>query len=102
VTAHVGIRPLSVTPIRLRKRESGPTACARAAWIATGELSDTDKDNYPQDCLFSTANNVPASACHLGRVQVLFGDGHVRACSHFLPDEMTHAYDRAGANWGDF
>jgi len=55
------------------------------------DSTDADPDNYTQDTLFST--NSPA---HNGRVNVLFGDFHVKAFQKFTPGEMTYSLDLPG------
>jgi prepilin-type N-terminal cleavage/methylation domain-containing protein/prepilin-type processing-associated H-X9-DG protein len=65
-------------------------------------LDDTDKDNYTQDCLFGTGNNVPVAAYHFQRVNVLFGDGHLSAYDRWLPAELTYAYNVTGIDWDGF
>lgn len=58
------------------------------------EAGDADPDNYTQDTLFGT--NSPA---HLGRVNILFGDGHTAAAQAFEPGNMTYSYTQAGMEW---
>lgn len=52
---------------------------------------DADQDNYSQDTLFG--EDMPA---HNRRVNVLFGDGHVKSYRMFNPGEMTYASDMLG------
>lgn len=68
--------------------------------LASFNKQDTDKDNYSQDCLFTwsqTLRRVPLY--HVGRVNVLFGDGHVRASKGFEASEMTYDYDQGGVDF---
>ncbi len=61
---------------------------------------DTDKDNYTQDCLFTwNQSRRRAGLYHLGRVNVLFADGHVRAFTSFEGSEMTYSYDQPGLDF---
>ncbi len=53
--------------------------------------TDADPDNYTQDTLFTNA-----SPGHGGRVNILFGDSHVRAYAKFTPAEMTYSFDQPG------
>ena len=53
--------------------------------------TDADPDNYSQDTLFSFT-----SPAHLGAVNILFADGHVKNYKKFLSGEMTYAFDRPG------
>ncbi len=50
--------------------------------------TDADPDNYTQDTLFTT--NSPA---HNQRVNILFGDMHVKSYQKFDPGEMTYSFD---------
>ena len=52
---------------------------------------DADPDNYSQDTLFAFT-----SPAHLGSVNILFADGHVKNHKRFDPGEMTYALDRPG------
>ena len=62
--------------------------------------SDTDKDNYTQDCLFTwNQSRQRAKLYHFGRVNVLFADGHVRAFTSFEGPEMTYSYDQPGVDF---
>ncbi len=56
------------------------------------EAQDADQDNYTQDTLFEYPSPV-----HSHRVNVLFGDFHVKGYAKFIPADMTYAYDRPGA-----
>jgi prepilin-type N-terminal cleavage/methylation domain-containing protein/prepilin-type processing-associated H-X9-DG protein len=66
-------------------------------YIVSGDVNylfdptDADPDNYTQDTLFLT--NSPA---HNGRVNILFGDFHVKAFQKFTPGEMTYSLDLPG------
>ncbi len=53
--------------------------------------TDADPDNYSQDTLFSFT-----SPAHLGSVNILFADGHVKNHREFNAAEMTYALDRPG------
>jgi prepilin-type processing-associated H-X9-DG protein/prepilin-type N-terminal cleavage/methylation domain-containing protein len=67
------------------------------------DLADADKDNYSQDCLFTSAQDRQNIVrYHSGRVNVLFADGHVKSFNEFTDGEMTYAYDRPGVNWDAF
>jgi prepilin-type N-terminal cleavage/methylation domain-containing protein/prepilin-type processing-associated H-X9-DG protein len=52
---------------------------------------DADQDNYSQDTLFGEVSPV-----HNQRVNVLFGDGHVKSYRNFDSREMTYASDMLG------
>jgi prepilin-type N-terminal cleavage/methylation domain-containing protein/prepilin-type processing-associated H-X9-DG protein len=53
--------------------------------------TDADPDNYTQDTLFTNVSPV-----HNHRVNVLFGDSHVRSYAKFTPSEMTYSLDLPG------
>jgi prepilin-type N-terminal cleavage/methylation domain-containing protein/prepilin-type processing-associated H-X9-DG protein len=53
--------------------------------------TDADPDNYTQDTLFTTNSPV-----HNARVNILFGDSHVKAFQKFTPAEMTYSMDLPG------
>jgi prepilin-type processing-associated H-X9-DG protein len=55
---------------------------------------DADPDNYTQDTLFAT--NSPT---HLGRVNILFADGHAISAQAFDPGSMTFSYSQPGIDW---
>ncbi len=57
------------------------------------DQTDADPDDYTQDTLFDP--RYPPSF-HGQRVNVLFGDMHVRAYSRFTPAEMTLSYSAPG------
>jgi prepilin-type processing-associated H-X9-DG protein len=61
---------------------------------ATFSDYDADPDNYTVDVLF--ANKSPI---HNHRVNVLFGDWHVKAHSKFTAGEMTYSYTTPGVNF---
>lgn len=63
------------------------------------DLTDTDKDNYTQDCLFAAVNQSRILGYHTKKVNLLFGDGHVKAYNEFVPREMTYSYDQSGIPW---
>jgi prepilin-type N-terminal cleavage/methylation domain-containing protein/prepilin-type processing-associated H-X9-DG protein len=58
--------------------------------------SDADPDNYTQDTLFSFT-----SPAHLGTVNILFGDGHVKNYKKFAPGEMTFSFSKPGVGFND-
>ena len=62
---------------------------------------DADPDDYVQDCLFE---NKPVA--HGGRLNVLFGDVHIKSYTRFNTNEMTYstqvpsvAWDQPGAQY---
>jgi prepilin-type N-terminal cleavage/methylation domain-containing protein/prepilin-type processing-associated H-X9-DG protein len=55
---------------------------------------DADPDNYNQDTLFT----VP-SPTHNERLNVLFGDLHVKAYKQFDPADMTYSFDLPGFSY---
>lgn len=57
---------------------------------------DADPDNYSQDTLFSFT-----SPGHLGVVNILFADGHVKGYKKFLPGEMTYSFTRPSVAFND-
>jgi len=57
---------------------------------------DADPDNYSQDTLFSFT-----SPAHLGTVNILFADGHVKNYKKFLPGEMTFSMSKPGVAFND-
>jgi prepilin-type N-terminal cleavage/methylation domain-containing protein/prepilin-type processing-associated H-X9-DG protein len=59
--------------------------------------TDTDKDNYVFDCLFTNIQSM--SKYHLGKANVLFGDGHVKAYKEFIPGEMTYSFNQPGVGF---
>ena len=62
--------------------------------------ADNDKDNYSQDCLFTDARGQERiREYHVGKVNVLFADGHVKAYSQFAPSEMTYSYDKPAVDF---
>jgi prepilin-type N-terminal cleavage/methylation domain-containing protein/prepilin-type processing-associated H-X9-DG protein len=54
------------------------------------DTTDADPDNYSQDTLFDPSHPSPI---HNHRVNVLFGDFHVRLCARWEPAEMTYSLD---------
>lgn len=58
--------------------------------------TDADPDNYTQDTLFAFT-----SPAHLGTVNILFADGHVKNYKKFLPSEMTYSMTRPGVAFND-
>ncbi|MFZ4695585.1 MAG: H-X9-DG-CTERM domain-containing protein [Verrucomicrobiia bacterium] len=50
-------------------------------------------------CLPGTRVAGDAGFYHLGRVNVLFADGHVRAFNSFEGSEMTYSYDQPGLDF---
>jgi prepilin-type N-terminal cleavage/methylation domain-containing protein len=71
-----------------------------SAYILSGDCNfpfdptDADVDNYSQDTLFGFK-----SPAHDKRVNVLFGDQHVKSYPKFTPEEMTFSYTKAGVDW---
>jgi prepilin-type processing-associated H-X9-DG protein/prepilin-type N-terminal cleavage/methylation domain-containing protein len=71
-----------------------------SAYILSGDcnysfdVTDADPDNYSQDTLFNAFSPV-----HNGRLNVLFGDGHVKAYKQFTPAEMTFDYSKPGVDF---
>ncbi|MDB6027564.1 MAG: hypothetical protein JWM68_3787 [Verrucomicrobiales bacterium] len=71
-----------------------------SAYILSGDcnypfdVTDADTDNYSQDTLFGFS-----SPAHDKRVNVLFGDSHVKSYQSFNPSEMTFSYSKAGVDW---
>jgi prepilin-type processing-associated H-X9-DG protein len=68
------------------------------------ETDAADPDNYSQDTRFAsdTDPRQPAdedARGHNGRLNVLFGDLHVRAYRNFVPVEMTFSYPTPGVNF---
>lgn len=57
---------------------------------------DADPDNYSQDTLFSFT-----SPAHLGTVNILFADGHVKNYKKFTPGEMTFSLSKPGVAFND-
>lgn len=66
-----------------------------------GDLTDTDKDNKTQDCLFTWAaqKDFFTKRYHAGQVCVLFADGHLVVSSEFRPDTMTYSFTDAGVDY---
>ncbi len=60
------------------------------------EKDDADPDNYSHETLFA----LPSPA-HNGRVNVLFGDLHVKTASRFASNEMTFSYRNPGIGFDD-
>lgn len=83
-----GMQPSSVNLRRVR---------LPSAYILSGDAnypfdaSDADPDNYSQETLFSFT-----SPAHNKRVNVLFGDLHVKSYSRFASNEMTFSYSQPG------
>lgn len=86
-----GFRPASLNLGRIRF----PTA-----YILSGDVNypfdpaDADPDNYSQETLFGHP-----SPAHNGRVNVLFGDLHVKSYQHFASNEMTFSYSARGVDF---
>lgn len=57
---------------------------------------DADPDNYSQDTLFSFT-----SPAHLGKVNILFADGHVKNYRNFDRGEMTYSFSKPGVAFDD-
>ncbi len=55
---------------------------------------DADPDNYSQDTLFETPPTV-----HDQRLNVIFGDLHIKAFRKFETNEMTYSYDAPGVGF---
>ena len=60
------------------------------------DTTDADPDNYSQDTLFEVPSPV-----HSHRLNVLFGDFHVKSYGKFTPGEMTYSFDTPGM-WFDW
>ncbi len=60
------------------------------------EKDDADPDNYSQETLFAFSSPV-----HNRRVNVLFGDLHVKTASRFASNEMTFSYRSPGIGFDD-
>jgi prepilin-type N-terminal cleavage/methylation domain-containing protein/prepilin-type processing-associated H-X9-DG protein len=60
------------------------------------EQSDADPDNYSQDTLFSFV-----SPAHLGKVNILFADGHVKNYRKFESGDMTYSPTKPGVGFND-
>lgn len=58
------------------------------------DAADADPDNYSQDTLFDLPSPV-----HTHRLNVLFGDLHVKNYGKFMPAEMTYSFDTPGMWW---
>ena len=68
------------------------------------DIDDADPDDYSQDTLFASdvdprLPDDEDARVHNGRLNVLFGDLHVRAYRKFTPAEMTYSYQTAGVNF---
>ena len=64
--------------------------CNYANFVA----SDADPDNYSQDTLFDEESPV-----HNRSLNVLFGDGHVKAYRMFQATDLTFSYTKPGIDW---
>ena len=58
------------------------------------DVIDADPDNYSQDTLFDLPSPV-----HNHRLNVMFGDLHVKGYGKFMPGEMTYSFDTPGMWW---
>jgi prepilin-type processing-associated H-X9-DG protein len=58
------------------------------------DTTDADPDNYSQDTLFDLPSPV-----HNHKLNVLFGDFHVKTYGRFTPSEMTYSLDTPGMWW---
>ncbi len=58
--------------------------------------TDADPDNYTQDTLFSFT-----SPAHLGSVNILFADGHVKNYKKFTPGDMTFSPTKPSVAFND-
>ena len=67
-----------------------------------GDLTDTDKDNKTQDCLFTwnQQKNFYSKRYHGEQVCVLFADGHLIVSRQFQPDTMTYSFSEPGVDYG--
>jgi len=84
----VYVETVAEGPVNLRRIEHP------SQYILSGDTNfrfgpiDADPDNYTQDTLFLTNSPV-----HGQRVNVLFGDMHVKSYQKFDPGEMTYSFD---------
>src|SRR5687767_2295094 len=73
-----------------------------SAYILSGDVNlwfgpeDADPDNYTQDTLFHTP-----SRAHNRKVNVMFGDMHVKSYASFNSNEMTFSIQNTGVNFDD-
>jgi prepilin-type N-terminal cleavage/methylation domain-containing protein/prepilin-type processing-associated H-X9-DG protein len=73
-----------------------------AAYILSGDVNfpfhedDADPDNYSDEALFTLPSPV-----HNRRVNVLFGDFHVKTHQKFSSNEMTFSYTKTGIAFDD-
>ncbi len=58
---------------------------------------DADPVNYTNDTLFSPKFMPPP--VHIGRLNVLFADSHVKAYGKFTPSDMTYSYRVPGVDF---
>lgn len=71
-----------------------------SAYLLSGDVNyafdpaDADPDNYSQDTLFSFT-----SPAHNQRVNVLFGDLHVKSYGKFTTNDMTYSYSARGVDF---
>jgi type II secretory pathway pseudopilin PulG len=65
------------------------------------DLTDTDKDNATEDCLFTWKNQRTfyTPRYHGAQVCVLFGDGHLVVSREFRPDIMTYSFSEPGVDY---
>lgn len=64
------------------------------------DLTDTDKDNKTQDCLFTwSAQKAMAAKYHAAQVCILFADGHIAVAPQFRPDVMTYSFTDMGVDF---
>jgi type II secretory pathway pseudopilin PulG len=66
-----------------------------------GILTDTDKDNQTQDCLFTwnEQRTIYTKQYHAGHVCVLFADGHLVVSDRFKPQVMTYSFNSPGVDF---
>jgi prepilin-type N-terminal cleavage/methylation domain-containing protein/prepilin-type processing-associated H-X9-DG protein len=57
---------------------------------------DADPDNYTQDTLFSFT-----SPAHLGMLNILFADNHVKGYKKFHAGDMTYSFTKPGVQFDD-
>lgn len=73
-----------------------------ALFVLSGDVNysfdvfDADPDNYSQDTLFAMS-----SPAHNKRVNVLFGDSHLRSFNKFNSNDMTFSYNKPGIAFDD-
>lgn len=65
------------------------------------DMTDTDKDNVDNDCLFTwnQQRTVYTPRYHGAQVCVLFADGHLVVQRQFRPDLMTYSFSDPGVDY---